>query len=108
VAPVVLSAIHRKGGHLMAAILQATFRAAIFFMIGLRYRPFPDTRYKLTMSLVAWAACAIIGMQFVDFVGQITMRGEVPDVSWFTANKYVPFLRAGSLISGGPCFVGVN
>jgi len=60
----------------------------IFFMIGLRYHPFPDTRYKLTISLVAWAACAITGMQFVGFVGQITMGGEVPDVSWFNTLFY--------------------
>ncbi|APC18164.1 hypothetical protein BLL42_21455 [Pseudomonas frederiksbergensis] len=76
----------------MAAILQAAFCAAIFFMIGLRYRPFPDTRYKLAMSLVAWAACAITGMQFVSFVGQVTLHGEVPDASWFNTAFY--FLAA--------------
>ncbi|UWF46889.1 phage holin family protein [Pseudomonas sp. N3-W] len=76
----------------MSAILQAAFCAAIFFMIGLRYRPFPDTRYKLCMSLIAWAACSITGMQFVNLVGRIILRGEVPDGSWFNTAFY--FLAA--------------
>lgn len=76
----------------MAAIFQAAFCAAIFFMIGLRYRPFPDTRYKFTMSLIAWAACSITGMQCVSLVGPMLLQGVLPHASWFNTAFY--FLAA--------------
>lgn len=76
----------------MAAIFQAVFCAAIFFMIGLRYRPLPDTRYKFAMSLMAWAACSITGMQCISLVAPIVLHGVYPNASWFNSAFY--FLAA--------------
>lgn len=33
----------------MVAIIQAALCAIIFIMIGLHYRPYPDSRYKLSV-----------------------------------------------------------
>lgn len=72
----------------MAALIQATFCALIFTMIGIRYRPFPGTRYNVTVSLIAWAACAITGMQFMSLLGRIVLTGVVPEASWFNTAFY--------------------
>jgi hypothetical protein len=72
----------------MVAILQAAFCAVIFIMIGLHYRPFPDTRYKASISCLAWAACAITGMQFMSLVGRMVLRDEIIDASWFNTAFY--------------------
>ncbi|NUT73541.1 phage holin family protein [Pseudomonas sp. C1C7] len=72
----------------MAAIVQAALCASIFFMIGLRYRPFPDSRYKLSVSIMAWAACAITGMQCVSLVGRMVIEHDFADASWFNTAFY--------------------
>jgi len=72
----------------MVSIVQAALCAVIFIMIGLRYRPFPDSRYKLSVSLCAWAACAITGMQCVSLVGRMVLEGEFADASWFNTAFY--------------------
>lgn len=76
----------------MVAILQAALCALIFIMIGLHYRPLPDSRYKPAISLMAWAACAITGMQCVSLVGRMVLQGEFVDASWFNTAFY--FLAA--------------
>ncbi|ETF08351.1 phage holin family protein [Pseudomonas moraviensis] len=76
----------------MVAILQAALCALIFIMIGLHYRPLPDARYKPAISLMAWAACAITGMQCVSLVGRMVLEGEFADASWFNTAFY--FLAA--------------
>lgn len=72
----------------MVSIIQAAFCATIFIMIGLRYRPFPDSRYKLSVSLMAWAACAITGMQFMSLVGRMVLYHDFSDASWFNTAFY--------------------
>ncbi|MGO0683485.1 phage holin family protein [Pseudomonas fulva] len=72
----------------MVAIIQAAFCAVIFTMVGLKYRPFPDSRYKPAVSLMAWAACAITGMQCVSLIGRIVLHGDFPDASWFNTAFY--------------------
>lgn len=73
----------------MVAVIQAALCAVIFVMIGLRYRPYPDSRYKLGVSLMAWAACAITGMQFVSLIGRMALHGDFPDASWFNTAFYL-------------------
>lgn len=73
----------------MAAVIQAALCAVIFVSIGLRYRPYPDARYKLGVSLMAWAACAVTGMQFVSLIGRIVLHDEFADVSWFNTAFYL-------------------
>lgn len=73
----------------MAAVIQAALCAVIFVMIGLRYRPYADARYKVGVSLMAWAACAITGMQFVSLTGRMLLHDEFADVSWFNTAFYV-------------------
>lgn len=72
----------------MVAILQAAFCAVIFIMIGLHYRPFPESRYKASISCLAWAACAITGMQFMSLAGRMILQNDVPDASWFNTAFY--------------------
>ncbi|MGN8346349.1 phage holin family protein [Pseudomonas sp. SMV71] len=72
----------------MASIIQAALCAVIFIMIGLRYSPYPNSRYKLTVSLIAWAACAVTGMQCVSLVGRMVLEGEFADASWFNTAFY--------------------
>lgn len=73
----------------MAAVIQAALCAVIFVSIGLRYRPYPEARYKLGVSLMAWAACAVTGMQFVSLIGRIVLHDEFADVSWFNTAFYL-------------------
>lgn len=73
----------------MAAGIQAALCAVIFVMIGLRYRPYPDASYKLGVSLMAWAACAVTGMQCVSLIGRILLHDEFADVSWFNTAFYL-------------------
>lgn len=72
----------------MIAILQAALCALIFIMIGLHYRPLPDSRYKPAISLMAWAACAITGMQFMSLVGRMVLHDDFVDASWFNTAFY--------------------
>lgn len=72
----------------MVSIIQAVFCAVIFISIGLRYRPFPDSRYKLSISLMAWAACAITGMQFMSLAGRMVLYHDFADASWFNTAFY--------------------
>ena len=72
----------------MVAIIQAVFCAVIFIMIGLHYRPYPDSRYKLSVSLIAWAACSVTGMQFMSLVGRMVLEDDFADVSWFNTAFY--------------------
>ena len=72
----------------MAAVIQAALCAVIFTMIGLRYNPYPNSRYKLSISLIAWAACAVTGMQCVSLVGRMVIEGEFADASWFNTAFY--------------------
>lgn len=72
----------------MVAILQAAFCAVIFTMIGLRYRPFPDSTYRPGVSIMAWAACAITGMQFMSLVGRMVLHDDFADASWFNTAFY--------------------
>lgn len=87
----------------MASLIQATFCALIFTMIGIRYRPFPGSAYKVSVSLIAWAACSITGMQFMSLVGRIVLNGELPEVSWFNTAFYglvvVLVYRAGGNVA---------
>jgi len=76
----------------MAAIIQAVFCAAIFTIVGLHYRPFPDSRYKLSVSLMAWAACVLTGMQFMSLVGRMIIHDDFADASWFNTAFYGLFL----------------
>lgn len=72
----------------MAALIQSLFCALIFTMIGIQYRPFPGSRYNVKVSLIAWAACSITGMQFMSLMGRIVLTGMIPDVSWFNTAFY--------------------
>jgi len=72
----------------MVSIIQAALCALIFTMIGLRYRPYPDSRYKLSVSLMAWAACAVTGMQFMSLVGRMALYQDFADASWFNTAFY--------------------
>lgn len=73
----------------MVAVIQAALCAVIFVMIGLRYRPYPDARYKLGVSLLAWAACAVTGMQFISLIGRMAMHEEFADASWLNTTFYL-------------------
>ncbi|MEK2607805.1 phage holin family protein [Pseudomonas shirazensis] len=73
----------------MVAVIQAALCAVIFVMIGLRYRPYPDTRYKLSVSLMAWAACAVTGMQCVSLIGRMVLHDDFADASWFNTAFYL-------------------
>ncbi|EKT4469807.1 phage holin family protein [Pseudomonas putida] len=73
----------------MVAVIQAALCAVIFVMIGLRYRPYPDARYKLGVSLMAWAACAVTGMQFISLVGRMVIHDDFADASWFNTAFYL-------------------
>lgn len=72
----------------MVAIIQAVFCAVIFTMVGLKYRPYPDSRYRFTVSLMAMAACMITGMQCMSLIGRIVLHGDMPDASWFNTAFY--------------------
>lgn len=72
----------------MVSIIQAALCALIFTMIGLRYRPFTDSRYKLSVSLMAWAACAVTGMQFMSLVGRMALNQDFAAASWFNTAFY--------------------
>ena len=72
----------------MAAVIQAALCAVIFTMIGLRYSPYPNSKSKLSRSLIAWAACAVTGMQCVSLVGRMVLEGEFADASWFNTAFY--------------------
>jgi len=72
----------------MGAIVQAAFCAVIFSMIGLHYRPLPDSPYKASISIMAWAACAITGMQFMSLAGRMVLHDDFPDASWFNTAFY--------------------
>lgn len=73
----------------MVVVVQAALCAVIFVMIGLRYRPYPNASYKLGVSLMAWAACAVTGMQFISLVGRMVMHDDFADASWFSAAFYL-------------------
>ncbi|MEX5352557.1 hypothetical protein WCE02_14545 [Pseudomonas juntendi] len=38
---------------------------------------------------MAWAACAVIGMQFISLVGRMVMHDESADASWFNTAFYL-------------------
>jgi len=73
----------------MVAVIQAALCAVIFVMIGLRYRPYPEARYKLSVSLLAWAACAVTGMQSVSLIGRMVLHNDLADASWFNTAFYL-------------------
>jgi len=72
----------------MAAILQALFCAGIFIMIGFVYRPDEGSRYRLSVSIIAFALCATTGMQFMSIVARIVIEEHVPIVSWYNTAFY--------------------
>ena len=72
----------------MAAILQALFCAGIFTMIGFVYRPDNDSRYRLGVSVIAFALCATTGMQFMSIVARFILEERIPAVSWYNTAFY--------------------
>jgi len=72
----------------MAAILQALFCAGIFTMIGFVYRPEENSRYRLGVSVIAFALCATTGMQFMSIVARIFIEERIPVVSWYNTAFY--------------------
>jgi multisubunit Na+/H+ antiporter MnhB subunit len=72
----------------MAAILQALFCAGIFIMIGFVYRPDPESRYRLGVSVIAFALCAVTGMQFMSITARILLEHQLPAVSWYNTAFY--------------------
>nr|WP_319528757.1 phage holin family protein [Pseudomonas laurentiana] len=63
--------------------------AVIFVIIGLRYRPYPSASYKLGVSLMAWAACAVTGIQCVSLIGSMVLHDDFADASWFNTAFYL-------------------
>ncbi len=72
----------------MAAILQALFCAGIFIMIGFVYRPDPESRYRLGVSIIAFALCAVTAMQFMSIAVRIVLENHLPAVSWYNTAFY--------------------
>lgn len=72
----------------MAAILQALFCAGIFIMIGFVYRPDPESRYPLGVSVIAFALCATTGMQFMSIAARILIEQHLLAVSWYNTAFY--------------------
>lgn len=72
----------------MAAILQAVFCAGIFTMIGFVYRRGGDSRYRLGVSIIAFALCATTGMQFMSIAAWLIFEGHIPVVSWYNTAFY--------------------
>lgn len=72
----------------MAAILQALFCAGIFTMIGFVYRPSAESRYRLGVSIIAFALCATTAMQFMSIVTRMFIEEQIPVVSWYNTAFY--------------------
>lgn len=72
----------------MAAILQAAFCLGIFTMIGFVYRPEEGSRYRLSVSVIAFAVCATTGMQFMSIVARMLLEERIPAVSWYNTAFY--------------------
>jgi len=72
----------------MAAILRALFCAGIFIMIGFVYRPDHDSQYRLGGSVIAFALCAVTGMEFMSITARILLGHQLPAVSWYNTAFY--------------------